>query len=101
MQCILIHIPTLRRQRHGDLHEFESSLAYKEFQDSQGCYTEKPCLDKQTYKQTRMYKDVHILSHRGYIYIYIKRDVYPLLMEVQTGATTVEISVKNPEEANK
>lgn len=24
--------------------EFEVSLVYREFQDSQGCYTKKPCL---------------------------------------------------------
>ena len=34
----------------GDLHAFEASLAYSEFQDIQG-YIEKPCLKKQ--KQTK------------------------------------------------
>jgi hypothetical protein len=39
-------IPALGRQRKTDLCEFEASLAYNEFQDSQR-YTEKPCLEKQ------------------------------------------------------
>jgi hypothetical protein len=37
--------------RGGRISEFEASLVYKEFQDSQG-YTEKPCLEK-TNKQTK------------------------------------------------
>lgn len=32
-------------QRQADFCEFEASLVYSEFQDSQG-YTEKPCLEK-------------------------------------------------------
>ena len=34
----------------GDLHAFEASLVYSEFQDIQG-YIEKPCLKKQKQKQ--------------------------------------------------
>ena len=30
------------------LCDFEASLLYSEFQDSQGCYTEKPCLKNLT-----------------------------------------------------
>ena len=42
--------PALRRQRQMDLCEFETSLVYKEFQDSQG-YREKPCLEKPNQKK--------------------------------------------------
>ena len=35
------------RQRQADLCEFETSLVYREFQDSRG-YTEKPYLEKLT-----------------------------------------------------
>ena len=39
-------IPLLGRQRQTDLYEFEVSLVYRvEFQDSQDCYIEKPCLE--------------------------------------------------------
>ena len=46
-------IPALGRQRQVDLCEFEASLIYRSFQDSQD-YTEKPYLEKQqqTNKQT-------------------------------------------------
>ena len=44
-------IPVLGRQEAGEVSEFEASLVYSEFQDSQG-YTEKPCL-----KQTTRTKD--------------------------------------------
>ena len=37
-------VHTFRTQRQSDLSEFEASLVYSEFQDSQDCYTEKPCL---------------------------------------------------------
>jgi hypothetical protein len=39
-------IPAGRRQRQTDLCEIKASLVYKEFQDSQGCDSEKPCLEK-------------------------------------------------------
>jgi hypothetical protein len=52
--CIPL-ILALGRQRQVNLCEFEASLVYREFQDSQG-YTEKPCLvlekQGQTNKQT-------------------------------------------------
>jgi hypothetical protein len=40
-------ISALRRQRKLDLCEFKASLVYKEFQERQGWYTEKLCLEKQ------------------------------------------------------
>ena len=45
-------VPTLGRQKQADLCEFQPGLQ-SEFQDSQGCYTEKPCLksNKQTKRQ--------------------------------------------------
>jgi hypothetical protein len=44
-RCMLL-IPALRMQRQMDLCEFDASLVYSEFQDSQGC-TEKPYLENQ------------------------------------------------------
>jgi hypothetical protein len=38
-------IPALGRQRQADLCEFQASLVYSEFQDSQS-YIEEPCLEK-------------------------------------------------------
>ena len=39
-------VPLLGRKRQTDLYEFEVSLVYRvEFQDSQDCYIEKPCLE--------------------------------------------------------
>jgi hypothetical protein len=53
--------------RGRQISEFEASLVYREFQDSQG-YTEKPCLKKQktkikkqkTNKQTNKKKHEHL-----------------------------------------
>jgi hypothetical protein len=46
--CLLVRILTLalRRQRQVDICESQPGLQ-SEFQDSQGCYREKPCLGKQ------------------------------------------------------
>jgi hypothetical protein len=44
-------IPALERQRQTDLCVEGQPVLQSEFQDSQG-YTEKPCLGKQTNKQT-------------------------------------------------
>jgi hypothetical protein len=38
--------------RSRRISEFEASLVYREFQDSQG-YTEKPCLEKPKKKTTK------------------------------------------------
>ena len=48
-------IPALGKQRQADLCEFKASPGLQsEFQDSQGCYTEKLCLEKtKTNKQQR------------------------------------------------
>jgi hypothetical protein len=48
-------IPALRRQRHADFWVRGHPGLQSEFQDSQG-YTEKPCLEKQTNKQTNKTK---------------------------------------------
>jgi hypothetical protein len=44
---------TKERERQADLFEFEASLAYKEFQDSHACYSEKPCLRKKKKKKKK------------------------------------------------
>jgi hypothetical protein len=46
-------IPTLGRQRQADFWVRGQPGLQSELQDSQG-YTEKPCLEKQTNKQTKM-----------------------------------------------
>lgn len=43
-------VPALGRQRQADLHEFETSLVYKVFQDSQG-YTQRETLSRKTNKK--------------------------------------------------
>jgi hypothetical protein len=45
-------IPALGRQRQADLHEFEATLVYTEFQENQD-YTEKPYLKKTNKKTTK------------------------------------------------
>ena len=46
-------MPMIKRQ--VDFSEFEASQVYKsEFQDSQSCYTEKPCLSKSEITTTKM-----------------------------------------------
>ena len=41
-------IPALRRQRQGDLCEFEAHLVNRmSSKTARACYTEKPCLKKQ------------------------------------------------------
>jgi hypothetical protein len=47
----MIKIQALRRQRQADFWVWGQSGLQSEFQGSQG-YTEKPCLEKQTNKQT-------------------------------------------------
>ena len=50
--CVSAHT-SLRRQSKMDLCEFEASLVYKGVPGQpELCYTEKPCLEKQTNKQT-------------------------------------------------
>jgi hypothetical protein len=44
-------IPALGRQRQVDFWVRGQPGLQSELQDSQGCYTEKPCLEKQTNKQ--------------------------------------------------
>ena len=46
-------VHTFRTQRQSDLSEFEASLVYSEFQDSQDCYTEKPCLGGEKRKKEK------------------------------------------------
>jgi hypothetical protein len=48
-------IPALRRQRQGDFWVQGQPGLQSEFQDKQG-YTEKPCLKKQTNKNTNQIK---------------------------------------------
>jgi hypothetical protein len=50
-------LPALRRQRQADFWVQGQPGLQSEFQDSQ-CYTEKPCLKKQTNKQTNKLKSM-------------------------------------------
>jgi len=52
-------IPALRKQRQADLCEFEVSLICKvEFNNIQGCFTEKPCLELHLKKKKKKKKKV-------------------------------------------
>ena len=56
-------IPGLKRQREADLGVQGQLGPHSEFQDSQGCHTEKPCLKrKQTSAVTRETKVISDFS---------------------------------------
>jgi hypothetical protein len=49
---VVAHAFNPSRGRGRQISEFEGSLVFKEFQDSQG-YTEKPCLEKTKKKKKK------------------------------------------------
>lgn len=62
--CIPL-IPTLKRQRLTDHCEFEDSLVYKEFQDSQSCYTKKLWFKKQKTNSPKLLKPRKVIHQKS------------------------------------
>ena len=54
-------IPALGRLKQVNLCDFKARLVHR-FQDSQGCYTEKPCLEKQKRERKGKTLDAEVLS---------------------------------------